>query len=88
METSLCLTTSTSMKYSVLKLFVGAITLLMASGCATAASSNSATAILAAEHGAPAALVTTLQRGERLVLADIEMLATLQVLDDTTLVYP
>ncbi len=36
------------------------------SGCATAASPVSFAATVAAEHGAPAALVATLQRGGRL----------------------
>ncbi|MBL9219397.1 MAG: hypothetical protein JNG82_12965 [Opitutaceae bacterium] len=57
------------------------------SGCATAASPRSLTATLAAERGAPAALVNTLQRGGRLTLADIETLAILKVPDDTTLAY-
>lgn len=56
-------------------------------GCATAASPRSLTATMAAERGAPAALVKTLQRGERLTLADIERLAILKVPDDTTLAY-
>lgn len=42
---------------------------------------------MAAERGAPASLVNTLERGNRLTLADIERLAILKVPDDTTLAY-
>ena len=75
------------MKRPVLPLFVGTLALLTTSGCATTASPRSVTATLAAERGAPVALVTSLQRGRRLALADIETLASLQVPDDTTLDY-
>lgn len=64
-----------------------ALSLVTLSGCATAASPRSLTATLAAERGAPAALVNTLLRGGRLTLADIERLAILKVPDDTTLAY-
>ena len=75
------------MKRPLLTLFVCTVVLLTTGGCATAASSRSTAASSAAERGAPAALVTTLQRGGRLSLADIERLASLQVPDDTTIAY-
>jgi len=75
------------MKRPLLTLLVGTVALLTTSGCATAASSRSITATFAAERGAPAALVATLQRGGRLTLANIETLGNLQVPDDTTLAY-
>ncbi|MBP9913938.1 MAG: hypothetical protein KBF26_11095 [Opitutaceae bacterium] len=68
-------------------LFFLAVNLVTLSGCATATSTRSVTANLAAEHGASAALVETLQRGGRLSLADIERLTILKVPDDTTLAY-
>lgn len=64
-----------------------ALSLAAFSGCATATSPHSLEATLAAERGAPASLVNTLQRGGRLTLADIESLAILKVPDDTTLAY-
>ncbi len=64
-----------------------ALSLVTLSGCATATTSRSLTATLAAERGAPDTLVNTLQRGRRLTLADIERLAILNVPDDATLAY-
>ncbi len=75
------------MKYPLLTLLVCTVALLTTSGCATATSPRSTAATLAAEHGAPVSLVTTLQHGGRLALADIERLAILKVPDDTTLAY-
>jgi hypothetical protein len=75
------------MKYPLLSLFVSTVALLTTSGCATATSSRSFAATVAAERGAPPALVTTLQRGGRLPLASIETLAKLQVPEDTTIEY-
>jgi hypothetical protein len=68
-------------------LFFLAVNLVTLSGCATATSTRSVTANLAAEHGASAALVETLQRGGRLTLTDIQKLANLQIPDDATLAY-
>ncbi len=62
-----------------------ALSLAALSGCASATSPRSHAASLAAERGAPAPLVNTLQRGGRLTLSDIERLAILKVPDDTTL---
>ena len=75
------------MKHPLLTLLVCTVALLTTSGCATATSPRSTAATLAAEHGAPATLVNTLQRGGRLTLADIERLAILKIPDDTTLAY-
>lgn len=75
------------MNRTLLTLLVCTVALLTTSGCATATSSRSTAATIAAEHGAPPSLVTTLQRGGRLALADIERLANLGVPDDTTLAY-
>lgn len=75
------------MKRPLLTLLVCTVALLTTSGCATATSSRSIAATIAAQHGAPPSLVTTLQRGGRLALADIERLANLKVPDDTTVAY-
>lgn len=75
------------MKRPLLTLLACTVALLTTSGCVTAASPRSLAASLATERGAPPALVSTLQRGGRLALADIERLARLQVPDDTTLAY-
>jgi len=75
------------MKHPLLTIIACAVALLTTSGCATAISSRSTVATLAAEHGAPASLVTTLQRGGRLALVDIERLASLKVPDEPTIAY-
>lgn len=75
------------MKNPRLTILVCAVAVLTTSACATATSSRSTAATLAAEHGAPASLVTTLQRGGRLALADIERLASLKFPDEATIAY-
>ncbi len=68
-------------------LLVAAVALLLTAGCATTSSTRTTTATVAAERGAPPALVSALQRGARLSLADIETLSALKTPDVTTLAY-
>ena len=76
------------MKRSLVFFFVATLAVLTTGGCATTASRpRSTAAALAAERGAPAPLVSTLQRGGRLSLADIEHLASLKIPDNVTLAY-
>lgn len=62
-----------------------ALNLAALSGCATAAQRQAA--VTASQSGAPAALVSKMQRGDRLALTDLETLARSQVPDDTVLAY-
>lgn len=76
------------MKRSLVLLLVATLAVLTSGGCATAGSRpRSTAAFAAAERGAPAALVSTLQNGARLSLGDIEHLAGLKMPDDLTLAY-
>jgi hypothetical protein len=62
-----------------------ALSLAALSGCATAARRQAA--VTASQSGAPAALVSKMQQGDRLALTDLETLARSQVSDDTVLAY-
>lgn len=75
------------MKPSIVTLITATVALLTTSGCATGATPRSSAAAFATERGAPAQLVSTLQRGGRLTLTDIQKLANLQIPDDATLAY-
>lgn len=74
------------MKPIKLTLLACLVALLSTTGCATPASRTSAATVVA-DHGAPESLVTTIRRGGRLTLADIENLAVLKVPDQTTIAY-
>ena len=76
------------MKRSLVTLLLVVAVLVTTSGCVTRATrARSSAATFAAERGASDTLVSSLQRGTRLSVVDIEELAVLKVPDDVTLGY-